>query len=387
MATNATRNGIPVLFIGRKALLDWLNGFLELNYTKVEQTASAAAHCQLMDAIHPGAVPLHKVNFDAEFEYEFVANFKVLQEVFKKLGVKKFIDVPTLVKAKYMDNLEFFQWMKCYFDQNYCSSEPYPALERRQKAMVLRSKHLSTTSGALRVERKTSSLDSSSNPVRSAKENQRPAVMNTTNIKKANKATAPSGEARAVPTSAKKAKRVPVSKSSSLDGQKKSKPARNIKTSERSKKTETTVLTNNFQLEELQRTVENLTDEIAGLKLVVDNLESERDFYFSKLRDVEIKCQENVDLSYNFPLPEFIQQVLDILYAEDEGHTQERGAKALHSHAKVPQSAKEKQSVDLDVSCPNNVALSVSSAQEELNLSSDFLEVDTTSFQMDNWLD
>ena len=31
--------------------------------------------------------------------------------------------------------------------------------------------------------------------------------------------------------------------------------------------------------------------QVAGLKLKVDNVERERDFYFSKLRDIEILCQ------------------------------------------------------------------------------------------------
>jgi RP/EB family microtubule-associated protein len=41
-------------FTGRKELIDWINNFLEIEYTKVEQVASAAAFCQLMDALHPG---------------------------------------------------------------------------------------------------------------------------------------------------------------------------------------------------------------------------------------------------------------------------------------------------------------------------------------------
>lgn len=47
-------------FTGRKELLEWINGFLEIEYTKVEQVASAAAFCQLMDALHPG-LPEHNL--------------------------------------------------------------------------------------------------------------------------------------------------------------------------------------------------------------------------------------------------------------------------------------------------------------------------------------
>jgi len=60
-----------------------------------------------------------------------VENYKVLQNAFDKNGVKRHIDVPKLVKARYQDNLEFCQWLKSYFDKNY-NGEPYDAMARRK---------------------------------------------------------------------------------------------------------------------------------------------------------------------------------------------------------------------------------------------------------------
>nr|CAH7720827.1 unnamed protein product [Callosobruchus chinensis] len=48
-------------------------------------------------------------------------------------------------------------------------------------------------------------------------------------------------------------------------------------------------------------------------KLTIDGLEKERDFYFGKLRDIEVMCQENEDEN---PI---IQKILDVLYATEEG--------------------------------------------------------------------
>ena len=50
---------------------------------------------------------MSKVKWNAKHDYEFVENFKVLQQGFAKNDMKKHIDVDKLIKAKYQDNLEF----------------------------------------------------------------------------------------------------------------------------------------------------------------------------------------------------------------------------------------------------------------------------------------
>lgn len=57
---------IPHANIGKKGLLDWLNDFYHFNYTKIEECASGAALCQILDSLYPGTVPLAKVNFNAK---------------------------------------------------------------------------------------------------------------------------------------------------------------------------------------------------------------------------------------------------------------------------------------------------------------------------------
>ncbi|ELT87671.1 hypothetical protein CAPTEDRAFT_226241 [Capitella teleta] len=44
----------------------------------------------------------------------------------------------------------------------------------------------------------------------------------------------------------------------------------------------------------------------------VEGLEKERDFYFGKLRDIEVLCQENEDQSV-------VKSIMDILYATEDG--------------------------------------------------------------------
>ncbi|XP_061553063.1 microtubule-associated protein RP/EB family member 3a isoform X2 [Phycodurus eques] len=60
--------------------------------------------------------------------------------------------------------------------------------------------------------------------------------------------------------------------------------------------------------------ITELNQQLMELKLTVDGLEKERDFYFSKLRDIELICQEHE--SDDNPV---LGRIIDILYATEEG--------------------------------------------------------------------
>ncbi|XP_037541550.1 microtubule-associated protein RP/EB family member 3 isoform X2 [Nematolebias whitei] len=58
-----------------------------------------------------------------------------------------------------------------------------------------------------------------------------------------------------------------------------------------------------------------LNQQIMDMKLTIDGLEKERDFYFGKLRDIELICQENENDDNN-PV---LGKIIHILYATEEG--------------------------------------------------------------------
>ncbi|ESQ45805.1 hypothetical protein EUTSA_v10010609mg [Eutrema salsugineum] len=217
----ATNIGImdSAYFVGRNELLTWINDRLQLNLSRVEEAASGAVQCQMLDMTFPGVVPMHKVNFDAKNEYEMIQNYKVLQDVFNKLKVTKPLEINRLVKGRPLDNLEFLQWLKRFCDSinGGIMNENYNPVERRTKGGKERS-----VKGSIKISK---SLQTNNNHP--------PAISSSVGLSKA------SG-----PKTAKAAE-----------------------------------------------VVQALMKEVTDLKLSVDLLEKERDFYFSKLRDVEILCQ------------------------------------------------------------------------------------------------
>ena len=56
------------------------------------------------------------------------------------------------------------------------------------------------------------------------------------------------------------------------------------------------------------------------LQLNVDALEKERDFYFGKLREIELLCQEREDddMQDNEPLSTLVNTIKEIMYATDD---------------------------------------------------------------------
>jgi RP/EB family microtubule-associated protein len=86
--------------------------------------------------MYPGKVSLSKVNWKAKSEYEFINNFKLLQQSFNKLGINKNIDIGKLVKCKYQDNLEFLQWFKKIFDSVYVAGKEYDPMFKRKDTLT-----------------------------------------------------------------------------------------------------------------------------------------------------------------------------------------------------------------------------------------------------------
>ena len=62
----------------------------------------------------------------------------------------------------------------------------------------------------------------------------------------------------------------------------------------------------------LNAQIEDLNTQLMESKLTIEGLEKERDFYFGKLRDIEVLAQEHENDG-----GEFVQKALGVLYATE----------------------------------------------------------------------
>ncbi|GAA6214935.1 microtubule-associated protein RP/EB family member 3-like isoform X1 [Lates japonicus] len=255
MAVNVYSTSMTIENLSRHDMLAWVNDSLQFTYTKIEQLCSGGAYCQFMDMLFPGCILLKKVKFNAKLEHEYIHNFKVLQAAFKRMNVDKIIPVERLVKGKFQDNFEFLQWFKKFFDANYDGKEYDPLLSRQGQ-------------------------EGTPPP---------PNPGEPTHHKP--KRPSRSGPMRTSPTAPKS---VPA-------------PQRQINLAAARRSAPVTRNGGDAELIELNQ-------QLLDLKLTVDGLEKERDFYFGKLRDIELICQEHEN--ENNPI---LSKVMDVLYATEEG--------------------------------------------------------------------
>lgn len=258
--------------ISRHDIINWVNDTLETNLVKIEELCTGSVYCQLMDLLFPGTLRKTKVKFNAftsHKDYEFISNFKELQECFKKVKVDKNIPIEKLVKGKYQDNFEFVLWFKKFFDANYDGKEYNGLAARDGIPLCLHEGNKSQVSA--KVSRTSAVV--------------RPQVVVQRTVK-------------SVALSTKTVIKKPVVNRGGLVSNK-------IETKSKTPKTSTTN----------EKTISEQEIELSSSsKEALEDLEKERDFYLWKLRDIDALCQQYE--AENLPA---IRKILDILYSTMDG--------------------------------------------------------------------
>ncbi|KAJ1670145.1 microtubule integrity protein mal3 [Coemansia sp. RSA 1694] len=252
----------------RNDLICWVNDLLRTNYTKVEQLGSGAAYCQIIDSVY-GDVRLERVKFNANQEYEFAENFKILQNAMTKHKVDKPIDPPRLMKCRFQDNFEFLQWLKRFWD-SYSPGVGYDAVARRNGKAV----------GAPESLHRPMSSASSARSSSAGAYRARPAPSASSRVA----ARPPAATAGVRSAAVRPGSRTTAGVGAGAGAQ---------------------------QVQELQR-------QVAESKVLIDTAEKERDFYFAKLREIEVFIQQ-AELEPGSEGEAIAKQIQAILYSTDDG--------------------------------------------------------------------
>jgi len=276
-------------FVGRKDIIDWINTTLDVSINRIEDTASGAIACQLLDIMYPNTLPMHKVNWSANKDFEYIANYKLLQTAFNKNSIDKHIDVDRLISGRYMDNLEFMQWFKRFFEMHVTDKGDYDAITVRSKGKGGSSFFpLKVTAGSKKPTPAVVSKPTTTTTTKSA----------------SNTITVPSKPKPTVSTT--------TTKPSSSGSAKPTTPTKVVKEGSNNSVSET-LKSEISSLKSLNNEKDHLINE---LKQDVENVEKERDFYFEKLREIEILIQDEED---NGRGNELTASILKVLYATADG--------------------------------------------------------------------
>merc|ERR1719376_893415 len=222
--------------------------------------------------LFPNSVQLKKVKFRTQLEHEYIQNFKVLQASFKKMGVDKIVPVDRLIKGRFQDNFEFIQWFKKFFDANY-DGAPYDAVSARGNQGLGATNGVNGAGGG--------------GMARPAAAAGPPAASRIAGGPSRIQKSSPGGGGRGPPAASRLAGRGPAAAAGGGGG--------------------ANAAAANAQIEELNA-------QLVEMKLTIEGLEKERDFYFGKLRDIEVLAQE-----FENDGGEFAQKALAVLYATEDG--------------------------------------------------------------------
>lgn len=225
-----------------------------------------------------------RVNWEARSDYEFVQNYKLLQAAFTKHKIQRYIDVSKLIKAKYQDNLEFCQWLKAFYDQSGVFREEYNPSAVRAKGKG--------GAKALDFFGKTASKYNSKPVPRGT----RPRTGASTRSTSGSSATGPRSPMR----------NRSASGVSSGGGKEKVRSPTNGAPASAAVDAE------------LRKKNDELKTQVDDLTVTLAELEKERDFYFEKLRNVEVMMQVHQEQGAEGDPDRLIEKVFKVLYATAE---------------------------------------------------------------------
>lgn len=280
----------------RSELLAWLNASFHLDYTKVEQCGTGAAYCQIIDSIY-GGVPLGKVKFGRSIsDYDARNNMKVLQAAFNRHNITKQIDTERLIKCRLQDNLELLQWCKRHWMDHKDVNVDYDAVARRKGETLALSLRRSTL-GSLLVHPPTHTDQALATRAPRTPSGGRSSMLGSSGVP-ANGSAAGLQKRRVASSTLPQGSTQHPSSARGVNGADAKAPP------------------------ELAQQLAQAKEEALEYKIMAESLETERNFYFNKLREIEVFAAEVEYLAANSTAPsaaEMVLKVQEIIFRREEG--------------------------------------------------------------------
>lgn len=246
-------------------LLLWLNDLLQFKYSRVEQCGTGVAYCQIMHSIYKD-VPLKKVIFDAKNDYDYSNNFRVLRSAFNMHNINKPFNMEQLAKCRLNDNLELLQWIKKHWDAYYPGGGYDAVAQRREAAPKPKIKKLE---------------------------------VNPTNIPTEDYEAHEKGSESLHYDTYKLVSSSDISRPNSA-------------------KLSATSATISATAVDHERKIREMAKQIMDLRCVGDTLERERNFYYLKLRDIEVIVLERFQQPTG-DMHGVLKDIQHVLYSTEEG--------------------------------------------------------------------
>eukprot|EP00597_Dinobryon_sp_UTEXLB2267_P004781 CAMPEP_0170078562 /NCGR_PEP_ID=MMETSP0019_2-20121128/15122_1 /TAXON_ID=98059 /ORGANISM="Dinobryon sp., Strain UTEXLB2267" /LENGTH=246 /DNA_ID=CAMNT_0010291501 /DNA_START=345 /DNA_END=1085 /DNA_ORIENTATION=+ len=217
------------------------------------------------------------------------------------MNIDRNIDVDRLISARYMDNLEFMQWYKRFFEMTVTDKGNYDAYAQRAKGKggaaygggkkSVQSKPSISSAPSRQPAAASKSQISSAHSNNPNQENAAPNKIVPASASTNHSKGAAASVSHVIPT-------LPSTDSSSSSGM-----------DQNSSKLQQ----ENHQLRAANAT---LTQTLADTRGEMEGLEKERDFYFDKLRDIEVMLQDLEDKGQG---NELSASIFKVLYATIDG--------------------------------------------------------------------
>ncbi|KAH7728668.1 EBF3-S protein [Aphelenchoides avenae] len=279
--------------LSRNDMLMWVNECLQSEFTKIEQLHSGEAYCLFTEVVFPGSIQLKRVKWNSRNELDWLSNWKLVATTWKQIGIERQPQVDKIVKGKFQDNFEFLQWFKKFFDANYDGHEYDPVALRNFEELPKDSKKGGAAQQPSRMPNRTAAAarpTAAPAPQRASSN----VSVNSTGTATKKPATTTPAATRPTPTF----KQPPVS----------------ARTSAAAAQAPSAGGVPQQQYDDLQRELEDLRRQLAETDNVISSLETERDFYFQKLRQIEVMAQDSEATGHMD-----VRAVLNVLYETAEG--------------------------------------------------------------------